>query len=194
VLTLLFVRLGRLELSLVPSHPDRAGGLGFLERLPIAFAPVSLGISTMIASRWAHQIVHHAYTLAALKVPATMFVVVWTLLLLAPLVPLIRVMHVARRSALGAYAAMLAEQGRLVRSRWIDGTTKSDSPLLEPTGVGVLADSAEMFRAVQSMRSVPIGTTAIVGILLPIAVPMVAIATLQVPIRDLLLELTKALL
>ena len=193
LLAMLVGRLGRLDLSLVPSHPDRAGGLGFVERFTGAFAPVSLGISAMLASRWAHGIVHHGETLAALKLPALMFVIVWSLLLLAPLVPLIPVMHVARRAALASYAAMLAEQGRLVRRRWIDGTTKSDSPLLEPSGVGVIADAAAMFKAVQSMRSVPIGQTSIAGILLPVALPMIAVATLQVPIRDLLLGLVKTL-
>jgi|SoiMethySBSTD1v2_1073268.scaffolds.fasta_scaffold74018_3 hypothetical protein len=194
LLAMLVGRLGRLDLSLVPSHPDRAGGLGFIERLPGAFAPVSLGISAMLASRWAHQIVHHGETLTALKLPALMFVIVWSLLLLAPLVPLIPVMHLARRAALASYAAMLAEQGRLVRRRWIDGTTRSDSPMLEPSGVGVIADAAAMFKAVESMRSVPIGKTAIMGILLPVAVPMIAVATLQVPMRDLLLGLVKTLL
>jgi hypothetical protein len=41
---------------------------------------------------------------------------------------------------------------------------------------------------------VPIGKTALAGILLPIALPMLAVATLQVPIRDLLLGLVKTLI
>jgi hypothetical protein len=194
LLLLLVTRLGRLDLSLVPSHPDRAGGLGFIERLPSAFAPVGLAISAALASRWAHQIVYHGLTLTALKLPAAAFIVVWTLILIAPLAPLIRVMHRAKRAALKSYAAMVAEQGRLVRRRWIDGTTKNDSPMLEPSGIGVIADAATMFNAVQAMRLLPIGKTAIVGIVLPIVPPMLMVAALQVPIRALLLGLVKALM
>ena len=194
LLVLLSARIGRLDLALVPSHPDRAGGLGFVERLPFAFAPVSLAISAVLASRWAHQIVHHGQTLTAFKFPAATFGVVWSLILLAPLLPFIGVMYRAKRAALASYAAMVAEQGRLVRRRWIDGTTKSDTPLLEPSGVGVLADSAAMFNAVQSMRAVPIGKTTLAAILLPTAVPMLVVAALQVPIRSLLLGLVKALM
>jgi hypothetical protein len=193
LLTVLFARIGRLALSLVPSHPDHAGGLGFVERVPAGFAPVGLALAATLASRWAHQIVHHGQTLDSIKLPAAMFVVVWSLLLLAPLLPLIRIMLTAKRAALGSYAAMVAEQGRLVRGRWIDGTTKSDTPLLEPEGIGVLADSSTMFDAVQSMRSIPIGKTAMTAILVPIALPLLLTVALKIPIRDLLLGLAKAL-
>ena len=194
LLVRMFAHLGRLRLSLVPTHPDRAGGLGFVERLPGAFAPVSLAISATLASRWAHQIVYHGQTLSELKLPAAAFVIVWSLILLSPLLPLMRIMRLTRRAALGSYAAMVAEQGRLVQRRWVEGTTRTDTPLIEPSGVGVIADAETMFKAVQSMRSIAIGKTAISGILLPVAVPMLAVATLQIPIRELLLGLLKALL
>jgi len=193
LLTLLFWRLGRLGLSLVPSHPDRAGGLGFLKKLPFAFAPLSFALSAMLSARWAHQIVHHGQRLETFQIPAATFVVAWSLLLVVPLVALMPVMRQAKRAAMPTYAAMVAEQGRLVRRRWIDGTNL-DSPLLEPEGVGPIADAATMFNAVQSMRWFPIGKETLVAIGLPIAMPMLAIAALETPIRDLLLGLVKALM
>ena len=41
----LCARLARLDLALVPTHPDGAGGLGFLEALPMAFSPVVFALS-----------------------------------------------------------------------------------------------------------------------------------------------------
>jgi hypothetical protein len=193
LIVMLLVRISRLQLLLVPSHPDRVGGLGFLERLPEAFAPVTFALSAMLASRWAHEILYHGRTLDALKLPAAMFVVVWSLLLLAPLVVLMPRLRAAKRAALPFYAAMVAEQGRLVRQRWIDGTTNTDSPLLEPTGVGPIADAAAMFSAVRSMRSIPIGKASLVAIALPISVPLLALVALQIPIRSLFVGLVKAL-
>ena len=75
-----FWRVGRLDLSLVPTHPDRTGGLAFVEKLPGAFAMVAFALSAMIASRWAHEIVHHGATLQSYKLPAAGFVVLWALL------------------------------------------------------------------------------------------------------------------
>jgi hypothetical protein len=194
LLTMLFVRLGWLGLSLVPTHPDGAGGLGFLEKLPLAFAPVTFGLSAMLASRWAHDLVYHGQTLDALKVPAAMFVITWSLLLLAPLVALTPVLHATKRAALPSYAAMAAEQGRQVRRKWIDGTTKAEAPLLEPAGIGPIADTATMFNAVRSMRIVLIGKASLVGIALPIALPMLVVTALQIPLPNLLLDLIKALI
>jgi hypothetical protein len=194
LLALMFARLSRIGLSLVPSHPDRAGGLGFLEKLPSAFGPVSFGLSAMLASHWAHQVVHHGMDLSAIKVPAAVFVVVWSLLLLAPLGALMPVLHSAKRAALPSYSAMVAEQGRLVRQRWIDSTTKSDAPLLEPAGVGPICDAAAMYGQVKSMRILPIGKTSLIAVLLPIVVPMLIVVTLKIPIGKLLLGLVKTLM
>jgi hypothetical protein len=190
----LFIRLGRLGLSLVPSHPDHVGGLGFLERLPGAFAPVTLGLSAMLASRWAHTIVYHGQTLGALKVPAAVFVTVWSLLLFAPLATLIPVLRAAKHAALPSYAAMVAEQGRLVRRRWIDGTTNAEAPLLEPEGVGPIVDAAAMFDAVRSMRMLLISKSSFTQIAVPMLVPMLVVATLQIPVGALVLNLIKALM
>jgi hypothetical protein len=194
LVVMLFARIGRLQLLLVPSHPDRAAGLGFLEKLPEAFAPVGLALSAMLASRWAHEIVYHDGTLDALKLPAAMFGVVWSLLLLAPLVVFMPPLLRAKRAALPLYAAMVAEQGRLVRRRWIDGTTTTDTPLLEPTGVGPIADAAAMFNAVRSMRTLPIGKGTLATIAVPISVPLLVLVALQVPIGKLLFGLVKALI
>jgi hypothetical protein len=190
----LFAQFGRLGLALVPSHPDHVGGLGFLKRLPGAFAPVTLGLSAMLASRWAHVIVYHGQTLSGLKVQAAVFVVVWSLLLLAPLSTLMPVLRAAKNAALPSYAAMVAEQGRLVRRRWIDGTMKAGAPLLEPEGVGPIVDAAGMFDVVRSMRMLPIGRSSFAGIAVPLLLPMLVVAALQIPVGDLLLDLVKALM
>jgi len=193
LLVVLFAKLGRIGLSLVPSHPDRAGGLGFLEKMPSAFAPVTLALSAMITSRWAHEIVYHGQTLDALKLPAAAFVVVWTLLLLLPLVALMPVLRAAKRAALPSYAALVANQGRQVRQVWIDGAPEAKAPLLEPTGVGPIADAATMYDAVRRMRSLPVGKGSLAGILVPILVPMLIVVALRIPVKDMLLNLLKAL-
>lgn len=193
LLVMFCVRIGRLPLLLVPSHPDRAGGLGFLERVPAAFAPVGLALSAVLASRWAHEIVYHAGTLNAFKLPATMFVVVWSLVLLAPLMAFLPPLLRAKWAAMPLYASLVAEQGRLVRRRWIDSTMQMDAPMLDPAGVGPIADAATMFSAVQSMRAVPVGKASLLVIALPICGPMLALVALQIPIRSVLFGLAKAL-
>src|SRR5262249_1574877 len=100
----------------------------------------------------------------------------------------------AKRAALPSYAAMVAEQGRLVCRRWIDGTTKAEAPLLQPDGIGPVIDAAGMFDIVRSMRLLPIGKSSFAGIAGPILTPMVGVAALQIPVKDVIVDLVKALM
>jgi hypothetical protein len=43
------------------------------------------------------------------------------------------------------------------------------------------------------MRRVPVGKASVIGILLPLALPLLVVVALQVPLKDLLLKLAKAL-
>ena len=71
---------------------------------------------------------------------------------------------------------------------------KAEGPLLQPDGVGVIADAATMYNAVRAMRIFPIGKPSLGAILLPTVVPMLVVAALQIPIKSVLLGLLKTLI
>jgi hypothetical protein len=189
----LFWRLGKIDLSLVPAHPDRTGGMAFVEKLPGAFAMVTFALSAVIASRWAHEVVHHGATLQSFIHPAAGFAILWTLFALLPLLALAPALMAARARAIPAYAALVGEQGRLVHRRWILREPVEDTPLLDAPEIGPVADAAAMYDAVKHMRVVPIGKAAIMKVLVPIALPLIVVAALQIPLKELLLKLVKAL-
>jgi len=58
----------RCDLSLVPTHPDRSGGLGFLSLTVVAFAPVLLAHGVMLAGLIADRIFFHTARLPDFKV------------------------------------------------------------------------------------------------------------------------------
>jgi len=188
-----FWRVGRLDLSLVPAHPDRTGGLAFVEKLPGAFAMVAFALSAVMASRFAHEIVHHAATIESFKLPVIGFVVLWSPLVLLPLLALAPALLAARARSIPAYAALVGEQGRLVHRRWILREPVAETPILDAPEIGPVADAATLYDAVKRMRVVPIGKGAIIKILVPIALPMLVVAALQVPLKELLLKVLKAL-
>jgi len=188
-----FWRVGRLELSLVPTHPDRVGGIAFVEKLPGAFALVTLALSAQLASRWAHEILHHAASLATFRQPVILFGVLWTLWLLLPLIGLAPALNRARRKAVAEYSQLVGRQGRLVHRRWIDGEKVGDEPILDAPEIGPVADAAAMYEAVKKMRRVPVGKASLVMIVVPLALPLVLAAALQIPLKDLLLKLVKTM-
>jgi hypothetical protein len=188
-----FWRVGRLDLSLVPTHPDRSGGVAFVEKLPGAFALVSVALSSVLASRWAHEILHHGASFASYRHTLIVFVAVWSLLLLLPLLAISPALGKVRRRAIAAYSDLVGQQGALVHRRWIEGRQVADEPILDAPEIGPVADAAAMYGAVRRMRRVPIGKVSIIGIVLPLALPLLVVASLQIPLKDLLLKLAKVL-
>lgn len=194
LVTVLFFGIGRLDLALVPSHPDHMGGLQFVERLPAAWGVLTLTLSLVVSSQWAHNVLYHGQPLQGLKWQALTFVIVWSLIALLPLFALAPVMLRTRQRALVTYGDLVGRQGRLVHRRWIKGETVEDSEgLLDSPDIGCVADTSAIFDAVEAMRPAPVGKRALVFILVPLAIPMLLLVMQKVPLLEQLGKLAKAL-
>jgi len=189
----LFRRLSRLALSLVPTHPDRSGGLGFVKKLPSAFFLVTLAVSSVIASRWMHDMVYHDQTLASFKAPFAAFVVLWSAVVLLPLLMWAPRLAAMKRLAMRQYGALIGEHGRLVHRRWILREPVPPTELLDAPEIGPVADTAAIYEAVARVSPLPVGKSTLVMVLLPIVLPMLFVVAWQIPIRELLLKLLKTL-
>lgn len=193
LLGMLFFRIARLNLCLVPSHPDRLGGLGFLEQLPIAFAPVVFGLSAVIAAKWGHGVVYHHQPVMELKMLMIGYMVAIVVIFLAPYLAFAGVLQTARKQALLDYGKLVGEHGRLVRRRWILGDSVGEQSLLEAPEIGPVADTAAIYEAVQNMRTLPVGKISLMAVVIPAALPLLALLSVQIPIKDILLTLLKTL-
>jgi hypothetical protein len=190
----LLASIARLDLALVPSHADRTGGLGFLQRLPAVFAPLALALGIVLASRWAHDAVYHGLALQSVKVEMLVFVALCVAVFSAPLLFFHGPLKRARARALLDYGALVGRQGRLVHARWIEGASLKDEPLLDAPELGPVADVNALYEAVRAMRTVPLGKASVMPVALAAALPMLAVLALQVPVAALLKRLVHAIL
>jgi hypothetical protein len=196
-LALVFVllkRIARLDLSIVPTHPDGAGGLGFVKDMPKAFSLLAFATSAVVASRLAHDVIYHGATLQSLKVVLAGFVVLVIVICVAPLLALARPLAAAKRRALLEYGALIGKHGRLVRQRWILGEAPADDALLQAVEIGPVADTLAVYEAVDRMRAVPFGKSTLLGIAIPTLIPIVVLISTQVPIKEVLKKIVGALL
>ena len=61
-------RVSRLNLRLLPAHPDRAGGIGFLGRSSYFFGPILFAQGALLAGLIASRIFYHGESLMSFKV------------------------------------------------------------------------------------------------------------------------------
>jgi hypothetical protein len=189
----LFQRLAALPLSLVPTHPDRLGGLGFIESTPAAFALVILAFSAVASAGWAHDVLYHGMNVTSLKVPVAVFLVLVAVMFLSPLVAFGGPLRRLKRTALLDYGALVAEHGRTVHRRWIEKKTVEDDALISAPEIGPVADAQAIYEAVRQMRTLPIGKPSLLAVLGPALIPILVVVSLQVPLGELLLKILKAL-
>jgi hypothetical protein len=68
-------QVSRLDLNLVPTHPDRVGGLGFLANTVYAFVPLAVAHGAMLAGPLANRIFFVGAALPEFKVEIAVLVV-----------------------------------------------------------------------------------------------------------------------
>lgn len=186
-------RIARLDLALVPTHPDRAGGLGFMERLPGGLLPIHLAISVPIAAHWGHEAAYHGVSVLSLKAPAAGLLIANLVLAVAPLLAFAPRLIALRRAALLRWGALLSEHGRLVERRWIGREHVEDDGLLSAPELGPVADTTALYENVRKLRPAPITAVSIVPPVLGTVIPLLPVAATQIPLAAIAKKLLAGL-
>jgi hypothetical protein len=189
-----FARIARLDLRLAPTHPDRAGGLGFVEGLSVGLAPISFALAVPVAGRWAHDAVYHGHDVRTMTAPAIAFVFVQLAIALAPLLAFAPRLQALRRESLLSYGALLAEYGRRVERRWIRREIVDDDGLLSAPEIGPVADTVALYEAVANMRTAPVGRRSLLPIAVAAVVPLVPVFATQIPLKQIAAKLLAPLI
>lgn len=181
----------RCDLSLVPTHPDRAGGLGFLSGTVVAFAPVLLAHGVMLAGLIASQIFFQAAKLPDFKAELVVVVAFLLLILLGPLLLFMPHLALARRVGLREYGTLAQRYVREFDDKWLRGGAPADEPLVGSADIQSLADLGNSFELVRSMRPVPFTRDVVLQLAVITLLPVVPLLLTMVSLEELLKQLLK---
>ena len=193
LLFVLFKGIAGLKLSLVPTHPDRCAGLGFLTKIPIMFVPVVLGISSVFASGWAHQVIYHDVAITTLRIEIIAVVVILPLLFVTPFISFFGLMLKTKKQGLLDYGDLIGRHGRLVKERWIDGKPVVDDPVLDAPELGPVADMVAPYELIKKIRPLPLNMGSVIPLAGAALLPMIVLATLDFPLKTVLKTVLKLL-
>jgi len=181
--------VSRLELSLVPSHPDRVGGLGFLSTTDRAFFPLLIAHGAILAGHIADRISFAGDTLLDFKLEIVALVVLLMCVVLAPLLLFVSRIGEAELTGLGEYGSWAARYVREFDTKWLRGNDSSKTPLPGSPSSPSLADLSTSFNIVRSMNFVPISRKTILRLGATTLIPLAPLVLTVIPLEQLLKKL-----
>src|SRR5215467_13995435 len=113
--------VSRIPLNLVPTHPDRAGGLGFLGQVSYALGPILFAQGAMLAGLFASRVLYHGEKLLSFKLEAGSFVAFFVAVIFGPLLMFAPQMASARRKGLADYGLLAQRYVEGFQEKWILG-------------------------------------------------------------------------
>ena len=181
----------RCDLSLVPTHPDRAGGLGFLSLTVIAFAPVLLAHGVLLSGLIADRIFFHTATLPDFKAQLAVVVVFLLVIVLGPLLLFTPHLGLARQVGLREYGTLAQRYVREFDDKWLRGGAPADEALMGSADIQSLADLGNSFEVVRSMRTVPFTRDTVLQLAVITLLPVVPLLLTMISLEELLKGLLK---
>jgi hypothetical protein len=181
-------RVSRIELQLMPSHPDRVGGLGFLSSTVFAFIPLILAHGVLLAGMLGNQIYHTGAKLTDFRLEILLLVIFLTLVVVGPLLVFAPQLARAKRAGLREYGNLAQRYARAFDRKWLRDS-ETDDALLGTGDIQSLADLGNSFSVVKEMRLVPISKEAIFQLAVAAVAPIVPLLLTLMPLDELLRKL-----
>ena len=187
-------QVAQCTLTLVPTHPDRVAGLGFLSSSVVAFAPLLAAHGTLLAGAIANRIFFEGATLLQFKVEIIVVVAFLLLVVLGPLLLFTPHLAAARRVGLREYGTLAQRYVREFDDKWLRGHASAGEPLLGSADIQSLADLGNSFELVRSMRMAPITRDAILQLAVITLLPVAPLLLTMISLEELLKRLVQVLL
>jgi len=177
-------QVSRIQLRLVPTHPDRIGGLGFLAAATAAFSTLAVAHGAFVSGWIAARIFLQQGTLLDFKF-VIIAVAVWVLLLfLAPFLLFSAQLAQARRQGERDYGPLAARYAREFDEKWVHTDTPPQEPLLGCADIQSLADMGNAYGFVNQMRFTPITRQAVIQLAGATLAPIAPLALTMMPIGE----------
>ncbi len=178
-------RLAKLELQLVPTHPDGVAGLGYLELVQTHFAPLILAISAVQSSSFAEEISTGASAFEALYPALAIILLVDAVVFLGPPFIFSPKLWACRVKGLSDYMVLASSYVNGFDKKWLGAGACPEEPLLGTPDLQSLADLANSINIVRNMSFVPVSPRLLTSLLIAALLPLVPLLLFKYPVAEL---------
>ncbi|HET7778113.1 MAG TPA: hypothetical protein VFL07_06135 [Rudaea sp.] len=182
-------QVSRIPLKLLPTHPDRVGGLGFLANTAFAFMPLAVAHGAVLTGMLADRILHLGAKLPEFKAEILLGLVFVQLLVFGPLCVFASQLARTKRAGLGEYGTLAARYVGEFDTKWLRGGAPAGEPLIGSADIQSLADLGNSFEIVKSMRIAPVTRDAVFQLAVATLLPLAPLLLTMMPWDELLRKL-----
>jgi len=150
-------QVSRIDLNLIPIHPDRCAGLAFLGKSTYAYGPILFAQGAMLAGLVASRVLYRGESLLSFKLQIGGFIVFFVLAILGPLVMFTPKLGRAKRKGLADYGLLAQRYVEDFEQKWVLRDSVPSEELLGAADIQSLADLGNSYAIVSEMRSIPFG-------------------------------------
>jgi hypothetical protein len=187
-------RLSRLDLQLIPTHPDATGGLAGLGVAHVDLAPISLAMGAVLSASYAERILFAGVPLTAFAVSLASAVIGSTLTLIAPLAFFTPKLIEVKQRALLEYGTLAASYTRAFAAKWLRTDPPTDEQILGTHDLQSLADLGSSFELIRNMTVLPIVPSQILLLGMAAALPFAPLILLVIPLEQLIIDSAKKMM
>jgi hypothetical protein len=185
-------QVSRLNLHLVPIHPDHCAGLAFLGKSAYAFGPILFAQGAMLAGLVASRVLYRGESLLSFKLQMGGFVAFFVLAILGPLLMFTPKMAAAKRKGLVDYDQVAQGYVDRFEEKWVLHIPPFED-VLGSGDIQSLADLNNSYDVVRGMRTVPFGVDDISRLAAATAAPLVPLLLTIFSPEELIMRLVKIL-
>jgi hypothetical protein len=186
-------RVSKLNLVLIPTHPDLAAGIGFLSDAQRRFGLIAFACGAVVAGQVGNAVAYEGASVAGLKYVIISYCVIATLVLVTPLLLLIPTLHPVKKRGLLEYGALAACYTQTFDAKWVHGRPPEGETLLGSSDIQSLADLGNSFAIVRGMRVAPIDKSTLIVLAVAAVLPMAPVLILGTPADQLIQTVLKLL-
>ncbi|HPN84768.1 MAG TPA: hypothetical protein PK821_05465, partial [Victivallales bacterium] len=182
-------QVSRVELRLIPTNPDRAGGLGFISNIVYAFVPLAMAHGVLLAGLLANRIFYTGAKLTDFKMEIATLVLFLLVLIVGPLLFFVPQLLNTKRKGLREYGSLAQRYDREFDDKWLRGGASADEKLMGSADIQSLADLGNSFDVIREMKIAPVTRDVFILISAAVLAPIVPLALTMMPLEELIEKL-----
>jgi hypothetical protein len=182
-------RVQKLDLQLIPTHPDQTAGLGYLEVVHEHFVPLAAAVSMVYSACFAENITSGAMPFETLTLLIPLVFLAVAVLFVGPLFIFSSKLWCCRINGWSAYMGMASRYVNTFDRKWIQGENPAAEPLLGTPDMQSLADLNNSVNIVRELRWIPAGKRLLFSLAAAVIVPLLPLLLLKYPLAELAAKL-----